>query len=177
MKLESLDVGEIYAITIGSLFVLLISWQVAAILRSWRHLLLSYVRRHVEYTTVLRRLNGTSDVTFSDALAIVALLSVNTAACWIRVGSTLHLSQRAGHVALVNLILLFLGGRTSYWVSKICGLSLRRYGVMHRWIGRLFVLQSLLHAIGRIAQSALHLSIFHTAVRQIIFAKHSLDLS
>jgi hypothetical protein len=63
----------------------------------------------------------------------------------IGIHSTSDLISRSGLMASVNLIPLFLGGRTSMF-SRVLGLSLHSYYLWHHWIGRVVVIQGLLHA-------------------------------
>ena len=58
--------------------------------------------------------------------------------------STSDLISRSGMMASINLIPLFLGGRTSV-LANFLGISLHTYYLAHHWIGRIVVLQGLLH--------------------------------
>jgi hypothetical protein len=62
----------------------------------------------------------------------------------IGIHGTSDLISRSGLMASVNLIPLFLGGRTSMF-SRVLGLSLHSYYLWHHWIGRVVVIQGLLH--------------------------------
>jgi len=57
------------------------------------------------------------------------------------------LVPRAGMMAVLNLIPLFCGGRTSTLVDFL-GISLHSYYLAHHWIGRMVVLQGLVHVVG-----------------------------
>jgi predicted ferric reductase len=54
------------------------------------------------------------------------------------------LATRAGALAMVNLIPLFLGGRTNT-LSNFLNVPLQTYYLIHHWVGRMAVLQALLH--------------------------------
>jgi len=70
----------------------------------------------------------------------------------IRIGSHFFhdLMIRSGTMAAVNLIPLFLGGRTNT-LANFMGISLHTYYIAHHWIGTVVVLQSLLHVALSIA--------------------------
>jgi len=53
---------------------------------------------------------------------------------------------RAGKMAIVNMVPLFLGGRTSF-VANWLGISLQSYYLCHHWIGRIVLLESLIHLV------------------------------
>ncbi len=50
----------------------------------------------------------------------------------------------SGLMASINLIPLFLGGRTNVLANYV-GISLHTYYIAHHWLGRLVIFQSLLH--------------------------------
>jgi hypothetical protein len=53
---------------------------------------------------------------------------------------------RSGMMASVNMIPLFLGGRTNPLVDGL-GVPLHVYYLVHHWVGRMVILQSFIHAI------------------------------
>ncbi len=57
---------------------------------------------------------------------------------------------RSGTMAAINLVPLFLGGRTNT-LANFMGISLHTYYLAHHWIGRVVVIQSLLHVAFTIA--------------------------
>jgi hypothetical protein len=50
----------------------------------------------------------------------------------------------SGLMDSINLIPLFLGGRTNVLANYV-GISLHTYYIAHHWLGRLVIFQSLLH--------------------------------
>ncbi|KAJ8062059.1 hypothetical protein OCU04_009838 [Sclerotinia nivalis] len=60
------------------------------------------------------------------------------------VKTTSDVISRAGIMASVNLIPLFLGGRTNA-LANFIGISIHSYYIAHHWIGRVVIIQSLLH--------------------------------
>ena len=55
------------------------------------------------------------------------------------------LISRTGVMASINMVPLFLGGRTNIMVD-ILGVSVHSYYLAHHWIGRVVVVQGLIHA-------------------------------
>ena len=60
--------------------------------------------------------------------------------------STTDLISRTGVMASINMVPLFLGGRTSI-VVDLLGVSMHSYYLAHHWIGRVVAVQGLIHAI------------------------------
>jgi len=54
------------------------------------------------------------------------------------------LISRSGLMASINLIPLFLGGRTNVLASFL-GISLHTYYLAHHWVGRVVIIQGLIH--------------------------------
>lgn len=60
-------------------------------------------------------------------------------------------ARRAGLAAVLNLIMVILGGRTCY-IADLFGISLQFYYLLHHWMARVAFLQSLVHAGIRVRQ-------------------------
>jgi hypothetical protein len=60
------------------------------------------------------------------------------------------LMVRSGTMAAANLVPLFLGGRTNT-LANFMGISLHTYYLAHHWIGRVVVVQSIIHVAFSIA--------------------------
>ncbi|WPH01233.1 Hypothetical protein R9X50_00407000 [Acrodontium crateriforme] len=129
-------------------------WHMGARLWRWRRYILALYRKFIVDNVLFPRWNGTSDISVGMALAISALVGSNIVVSSIGVHDSTLLSARLSKLALVNAVPLFLGGRTNLWANSICGLSLANYGVLHRWLGRIFVVQSVTHGLLRAANSS-----------------------
>jgi hypothetical protein len=55
-----------------------------------------------------------------------------------------ELFVRSGTMAIINMIPLFLGGRTNI-LSNFLGISFHTYYLAHHWIGRMVIVLSILH--------------------------------
>lgn len=160
-----MDVGVIYSTSIGALFTLFIGWHLAAACFPWRHKAYATLQKVIGQTIIIPRQNGTSDVSVGAGLCIALLVAGNAAACAIRVHTTADLAKRTGRISAINLVPLFLGGRTSLVASRLCGLSLPRHGLLHRWLGRIFVSEAIVHAVSSLAVNGWSFSILHVVVR------------
>ena len=160
----SLQIGEIYAVAIGSILVLCVGWKIAASLHQLRHRLTALARKYSDQTLVTRRRNGSSDVTIAEAVSVGAVAAANIVATCVDVRTTNQLAHRLGTLALTNLVPMYFG-RTSFW-TNICGMSHRRHGVMHRWLGRIFILQALAHSLLRLSANVWTFSVLHMVVSQ-----------
>ena len=54
--------------------------------------------------------------------------------------------QRTGRLTIVNLVPLSLGSHMNSIVSS-CGLGYESYNAIHRWLGRVAVIEGLIHVI------------------------------
>ncbi|KAF2752768.1 ferric reductase [Pseudovirgaria hyperparasitica] len=88
------------------------------------------------------------------ALLLVGYLAMNCAYCVIDIdfnqplkayGSIIR--DRFGVLAVVNMIPLFLMAGRNNPLINLCGISFDTFNLMHRWLGRIVVLQSLGHTI------------------------------
>lgn len=85
-----------------------------------------------------------SRATRAQALFIVLYTVINAFGMGCGIHTSNDLMIRTGTMASINLIPLLLGGRTNL-VAEFLGSSLHTYYLAHHWLGRLAVLQSMLH--------------------------------
>lgn len=142
-----MDTGNIYATCLGAFFALFIGWQIAAETTSLRHKATSIIRKYVGQMLVLTRPNGSGDISVGAAVGVVVLIALNAAACAFQVSSQSQLGDRLGKLAIINLVPLLLGGRTSLIANSVLGLPLSHYETLHRWIGRVCALEALAHLL------------------------------
>ena len=154
---------EVYAISLGSVFVVLIGWHAAEALLLWRRRVTGLVRKYVSQSLVVTRRNGTSNFNVAAALGVLILAAANVVACAIGVSSRPQLVRRLAVVSIVNLVPLYLGRSTSLVVNHVCGLSPTAYGILHRWLGWVCLLGALCHGL-----LALSLSEWTFSVRSIL---------
>lgn len=132
---------------------------------------LALIKRHVLYAPVLSKRHN-REIQLSSAvnvgtlptrfqlLFLSAYLATNVAFCVIDIPwagdyetVTRGLRNRAGALATVNLIPLFvLAGRNNPLV-QLLGISFDTYNLIHRWFGRIVVLEALVHTLAHFAKS------------------------
>jgi hypothetical protein len=98
---------------------------------------------HVFYPRVHRYGGGT---TRYHALLVIALLVSNVLCLTIGTHNYTEIMQRAGLLSTVHLIPLALGSHMNSIVS-CCGFGYEAYCAIHRWIGRVAVIEGVIHAI------------------------------
>lgn len=54
-------------------------------------------------------------------------------------------STRTSLLACINLVPLFSGGRTSLIVDRVLGIRKSRHDLFHKWLGRIFVVEGIIH--------------------------------
>ncbi|KAK3672624.1 hypothetical protein LTR78_007436 [Recurvomyces mirabilis] len=148
---NKLQPHKYYAIALGSLLILLLSWNLAAALGHHGRPILALARKCLSQTLISVRLNGSSDVSVAAGLLIAALAAANILACVIFVKDVPTLAQRSGTLALINLVPLYLGGSRSLWINIACGVSHPVHGFAHRWIGRICLALAISHGLARLS--------------------------
>lgn len=135
-----------YALCLAAVLVILVLGRLSifliTLLRAYG---LVYLLRHVFYPTLFKRRDGSGSISRLQATLITLYLVANGVSMSIGVHTLKDLQYRAGAVACANLIPLFFGGRMNFWLDSL-GCSLHAYYLMHRWAGRVLVLEGLLHA-------------------------------
>lgn len=139
--LPAMDARDAYEIAIGSIFVVFIGWHLAASGLRARKRVKSWVHKNICQTVVTKRRRGSTDYTVASTLAIVALLCGNGVATFYRASDQQRLETRLGELASLNLVPLFLAGRSMLVVQVLCGISTRQYSILHRWLGWICVAQ------------------------------------
>ena len=99
--------------------------------------------KSIVYLLLISRWYWTS-ITRLQGLIIGSYYIINGFCMGLGIRSRADLIARSGMIASINLVLLFLGGWTSI-LANFLGISLYTYYLVHYWIGRLVIIQSLLH--------------------------------
>lgn len=145
-----MDLVEIYSASLGAMCALLIGWNIAAATVALQHRFQSILHAHL-MQNIAKRVRGSGDYTVSVVLQIVILITANAVLSTIFVSNLDDLGVRLGIIALVNVMPLFLGGRTSLIADKVFGVSLPWYNMIHNWIGRICMMQALVHGLLRLS--------------------------
>lgn len=126
-----------YAILYGSLLALLVFHRLSLLfqlsgLRIW-------LRHHLLQPFLF------ANVTRSQALLLFIYVILDVLVLVFPTQGQIELGWRAGLVSTLNLVPLFLAGRTNPFADLI-GLPLHTYHFWHFWVGRVAVLQAPIHA-------------------------------
>lgn len=111
--------------------------------RRVQKLRISFILKHLSYPLMLVRLRGTFTMGRLHDVYLAIYIDANILCSAIGIPSWALFGQRFDHLAMANIIPLCLGGRTNL-IANLCYLPLRKYGLMHRWIGRVRVIEALL---------------------------------
>lgn len=140
-----MEFQEIYATCLGSIFVVFIGFQLTAVLAVWRSQITAALRKYISQSVVVMRRDGSTDVTVAAALGLLVLAAGNVTGCIVGVATQPQLVNRLGVMTTINLIPLYFGGRTGFFISRVCGLSIITYGALHRWLGWICLLEGAAH--------------------------------
>jgi len=126
-------------------------FAVAPIIRAFGKL---YFFKHLFYPQIPRYLRRSHKTTRFDTLILLAFLITNTLTLTIGVNNVHEFIRRSGLISVINFMPLFLGGRMNVIASR-CGIGLRAYTRIHRWLGRIAALESFIHAVAAISSQGL----------------------
>ena len=140
-------VTVVYALSYASAMGLLLVWRLSQFLTSQaREHIFSTFAKWLLFSVVLPRMNGSTDITIMAGSIIILFIIANVVGCALLVQSQSELSARLARMCITNLVVLFLGGRSNLIVDKIFRLSNTEYHLLHRWVGRVAVVEGLTHA-------------------------------
>ena len=140
----------IYLIAIGSSAATVAMWRLSRTLGGITgRLVMSFLRKQLIYTLVVRRQNGSSNVTVISAICMLVFVVGNAIASFVGIQTRIQLAERLAALFSINLVPLYLGGRSNFLVDRILGLPLHQIGLSHRWIGRVCATQGITHALLR----------------------------
>jgi hypothetical protein len=136
-----MDTIQWYAVSLAAIAALSVVFYTTRIsIRFLRTYATYHFLKHVFYPRVHKHLGGT---TRYHALLILALL-VGNVLCLT--GNRTKIVQRTGRLTIVNLVPLALGSHMNSIVG-CCGLGYESYNAIHRWLGRVAVIEGVIHVI------------------------------
>jgi hypothetical protein len=140
-----MNVIQWYAIFLAGVLAIFFIHQAGLYALSFYNFVLFYLSKYVTHPLIIQRRYWTS-ITGIQAVVLLTYMALNGICMGVGVQNTKDLMLRSGMMASVNMMPLFLGSRTSFLINGI-GIPLHTYYLMHHWIGRIAILQGLLHAI------------------------------
>ncbi|KAI0003194.1 hypothetical protein F4779DRAFT_109708 [Xylariaceae sp. FL0662B] len=85
-------------------------------------------------------------ITKLNLVVCLALLLANMIATSLDIDDTFAFARRSGLVSAINLMPLFFGGHMNV-IANYCGISLRAYTRMYRWLGRIVIIEGFIHMV------------------------------
>ena len=144
---RTMNTTQWYAVALGALaafsIVFFLMWSLIRVVHTYATF---YFLKYVFYPQIHRYFRGSSKTTCFDATLIVVFLASNVVCVVIGVGDATTLSKRMGQMSTINLIPLALGGHMNVIVN-LCGVRPENYQRMHRWLGRVAIVEGLVHSI------------------------------
>ena len=147
---EIMEISEVYAITAGALFGLLLVIRATSFFLRFSRPYGILLVKHLLYPRVLRRHRFVGPWTRAQVLAYIVYLAVNIICSTLRVSTVGELGTRTGTLSLINMIPTYFGYHLSF-VSDILGLSILDYRRIHAWTGVMSVSLGLLHSVVSVA--------------------------
>jgi hypothetical protein len=143
----------VYVIAYGSAIGLLLGWRLSHFLTTQaRERIFSTFTKWAVYTLITRRPNGSSDVTIMTGSIILLLFIANVVGSALSVQTQDEVSLRLARLSVTNLVILYLGGSSNVVLDKVFRLSLTEHQLLHRWVGRVTVVEGLTHGILEFSQ-------------------------
>jgi hypothetical protein len=144
-----LDIFYWYAISITAIFALLFIRWVRNLAIPYLPCLRSWALNHVVYRLLIPSRKWIPrrkwpSITYIEAAALAVYFGANVAGLAIDVPSRADKMLRFGFMSSINMAPLFLGGQTSF-VADVLGIPLHIYYLAHHWVGRMVVVQVLVH--------------------------------
>lgn len=118
------------------------SWKI--FIRSTSRGLSYFFTRYIQYPLTPARKWWTA--TRLQACCLIVYLAANLLVLFLALGNARQFEQRAAIMALINMVPLFIGGRTNPLADAL-GISVQSYYFAHNWIGRVAILEAVLHSI------------------------------
>lgn len=138
----------LYAIAYAAAIGLIILWKAwhLIVLRA-RERLISVLSRWLFYTVILPRVRGSTDATIFSVILVILFGVGNIVGSTLAVHTKAELSMRLARLSILNMIVLFVGGRTNIAIDKVLKWSMTEYSFLHRWVGRVSVVEALIHGL------------------------------
>ena len=143
----------IYTISYAAAGGTLLLWGLTRLLTlQARDRLSSITSKWILYTLVVQRVNGSSDVNIMRVLLFCLFVAGNVIASSFALRNSNELATRLAKLYIVNVVFLFTEGWTSLLVNKVLELLIVEYSFWYCWVGRVTVLEAVLHALLQITK-------------------------
>lgn len=139
-----MNISQWYAISIAAITACLVILRMGSIVSNVfisRFQVLAL--KHLVYPLLVHRRYFTS-ITRFQGLLVGSYVIINGFCMGLGIKNSSDLLLRSGTMAAINMIPLFLGGRTSVFANFL-GVSLHTYYIAHHWVGRVVIIQGMVH--------------------------------
>lgn len=142
-----MNVTQWYAVSLGAIgAACLLFYILKLVAQKSQPYATLYFLKYVFYPEIPRWLRGSYTATRFDALLILGFLAGNGLCLSLGVHEVSDLIERTGLMAIINFMPLAFGSHLNFIFSH-CGAGLDAYTRVHRWLGRVSVLEVVVHAI------------------------------
>jgi hypothetical protein len=101
----------------------------------------------------------------------------NIAGSIVAIRNRTELSIRLARLFAINLTVLFVGGRSSFVIDRVLRWPMAEYYLFHRWVGRISLIEALVHGVLQSVGSRSSLTKMNVAVSARPHAMHDICLS
>ena len=146
-----MDITLWYAIALGALVALYVtSFLILTFLTKIGPHARILFKKHVYYPQLPKILRGSEKMTRFDFLLTILFLIGLVCCTTVEVHDVAGLRRRSGMISIINLIPLSAGAHMNF-LTNACGIRLDVYGRIHRWLGRVAVIEGLVHTIAAVS--------------------------
>jgi len=143
-----MEVILMYTVALGALFGASALWQISRLLADRAgEVCVAFTRKWLSYTLVTTRRGGSSGLSVGAGILITSYVVANVACSAVGVSTRAQLARRLGTLFVVNAVPLYLGGRTNLVLDRVLRYGTTDYGLMHRWVGRVCVVEGIVHGV------------------------------
>lgn len=141
----SLLVVEWYGLSLAAVAILVAFWRTRYVASSFLVVLRRNLVRFLVYRVAIRRSMHWPGATLLQCCLFSSLLGVNAFCLMFKTNTLADVITRSGIIASINMVPLFLGGRSNMLVDLI-GIPLHVHHLFHHWVGRLSIILALIHS-------------------------------
>jgi hypothetical protein len=141
-----MNITQWYGIALGGLLISsVIFFMISSIVKLVRKYATFYFWKHILYPQIHPFFRGPNKTTRLDVIIVFGFIMGNILCITIKPKNSSDLANRAALASTINLIPLFSGGRMNSIASR-CGVRYETLSRMHRWLGRVGIVESVIHA-------------------------------
>ena len=142
-----MDPSQVYAIALSSLLALWVLLRMMArVYQFFKVVIVMLLLKHLVYPIFYRRRRWIGTATRHQALSLLVYITINVACLLAGGQSVRQVGSRAGMMSTINLLGLVVGPHLSL-VATYLGASLGTHIYVHRWIGRMTMIHTIVHVI------------------------------